>query len=68
MTASRTGKWLLDKELELDSPESVVFPEAGSFVEVCWRMEILVLVGMPGMSFSATAFKIAIFGYQFRAP
>ena len=46
---------------------SLAPPESGPFVEVCWRREILVLRGMPGMSFSATALRIAGLGVSYQS-
>jgi hypothetical protein len=59
MTVSRTESGLLEEVARLASPDSLTFTAFWPSVEVCWRIEILVWIGMPGMSFSAIAFRIA---------
>ena len=61
MTSSNTESRVLG---EADKPSLLV--DASSSVEVeslsivCWSIEILVLIGIPGISFSAIAFSNAI--------
>jgi hypothetical protein len=65
ITASRTESFAPKSGSLLDSPGSLPLPDCRPLAEVCWRMEILVGIGIPGISFSATAFRIADIEYQF---
>ena len=65
ITVSTTESCPPEEGSLLGSPGSLPLPDEAPFVEVCWRMEILVAIGIPGMSFSATAFRIADFRHQF---
>jgi hypothetical protein len=63
ITFSRTERWPPEMASWLGLLDSPAASEAGSFV-VCCSREILVFKGIPGMSFSATALRIAGFEYQ----
>jgi hypothetical protein len=60
MTSATTESWLARLTADLAwlvSPSVLV--DGVASVEVCCKIDILVGIGIPGMSFSATAFKIA---------
>lgn len=58
MTASRTDNLLAGPPV-CTAEDGAVWPLTDPSLAVCWRIAILVWIGMPGMSFSAMAFRIA---------
>jgi hypothetical protein len=59
ITVSRTDIWP-EADVEFaEAAEPSVEAALGSLLEVCCKMEILVWIGIPGINFSATAFRIA---------
>ena len=59
MTVSSTDSWP-EEDGDFASPDEPSEAAAfGSALEVCCKMDILVWIGIPGISLSATAFRIA---------
>jgi hypothetical protein len=64
MTSTSTESWLSEAAVDLVWLVSRPVDGGATPVEVCCKSDILVGIGIPGMSFSAIAFKIAKIEHQ----